>query len=191
MGKRVVVVAAGDTERLALPRLLAGHGARLDIRKTRHGTVTIDDATRIITAAYWEGVGRDEPPDKAIVLVDADGKPPEAVLRALRDEVPRRLKKVPIPVLFTHAQWHLEAWFFGDARGLAAYLRRDVGGVEASRPDEIQQPKAHLKNLLGENIVYTARMAAEIAAAVDPKEVRKRSPSFAALVAGVRNGRVA
>lgn len=188
MGRHVVLVASGETERHALPRLLGGASASLDVRTTRHGKITADDTAKIITAAYWEGFGRGKPPDKAIVLVDADGRSPESILPPLEEEIARRLKRIPISLLLAHAQWHLEAWFFGDAQRLQEYLKRDVGNIDPSLPDEIRMPKAHLKNLLGDDVVYTARVAGEIADVLDPEEISKRSPSFAGLIGKVRNG---
>ena len=97
------------------------------------------------------------------MLVDVDGKAPTDVLRPFEDDLPSRLGAgIGARVLCAHAQWHLEAWYFGDAPNLRAYLGRSVGSVDTSKPDEIKNPKGHLKQLLGDR-VYTARVSEGIA----------------------------
>jgi len=108
------------------------------------------------------------------------------------DRLRRHGATIPTNTEYTYAQWHLEAWYFADAEN----LRRDLGGrslghVDTSRPDEITRPKEHLKNLLRrDQIVYTARLSAEIAEQLDPHRIEGRSPSFRAFGLAVRNGLV-
>ncbi|MDD9988260.1 MAG: hypothetical protein OXQ31_18430 [Spirochaetaceae bacterium] len=90
-------------------------------------------------------------------------------------------------VLYAYAQEHLEAWYFADAENLGSYLGRDAGQVDTSRPDEIRNPKLHLRHLLGER-VYTARVSEEIARALSPGTIAGRSPSFRKFVDAVMNG---
>ena len=85
------------------------------------------------------------------------------------------------------AQWHLEAWYFADVTGLRAYLGRDPGNVDTSRPDEIQNPKLHLKNLL-EDRIYTTVISEEISKTLMPQTIAGRSPSFHDFVGAIRNG---
>lgn len=45
-------------------------------------------------------------------------------------------------IQYAYAQWHLEAWYFGDAEGLRRYLGgKALGNVDTSQPDEIHNPK--------------------------------------------------
>ncbi|MGC8641666.1 MAG: hypothetical protein ACP5XB_17505, partial [Isosphaeraceae bacterium] len=81
----------------------------------------------------------------------------------------------------------LEAWYFADVQAMREYLDRDEGSVDASQPDAIQNPKLHLKHLLGER-VYTAVISEEIARSVNPEIIDQRSPSFHGFVEAVRNG---
>jgi hypothetical protein len=87
------------------------------------------------------------------------------------------------------ARWHLEAWYFADASGLRVYLEGAPGSVDTSKPDEIQNPKLHLKHLLGER-AYTAVISEEIAKGLNPQTIGQRSPSFRGFLEAVRNGKL-
>ncbi len=89
-------------------------------------------------------------------------------------------------MLYAYAQWHLEAWYFADATNLREYLHRDLGSVDASKPDEIENPKLHLTNLLPQ--FYTSRVSEEIAEVLKPQTIEGRSPSFKRFVEVVKNG---
>ena len=130
-------------------------------------------------------------PAKFVILVDTDGKAPEDVVAPFRDSLPARLgNEIGAEVLYAYAQWHLEAWYFGDVMKLRAFLGGAVGTVDASKPDEIQNPKLHLKNLLGDR-VYTARVSEEIAERMNAATIAQRSPSFQGFLEAVTNGSVA
>ena len=90
-------------------------------------------------------------------------------------------------MLCAYAQPHLEAWYFADAENLGNYLGRDTGQVDTSKPDEIRNPKLHLRHLLGERI-YTARISEEIAATLDADTIVGRSPSFERFIDAIMNG---
>ena len=62
-----------------------------------------------------------------------------------------------------------------------------LGNVDTSKPDEIQNPKLHLKNVLGDR-VYTARVSEEIARKLDAATIAQRSPSFEGFLEAVTNG---
>ena len=67
------------------------------------------------------------------------------------------------------------------------YSGRDLGQVDTSKPDEIHNPKLHLKHLLG-NRVYTARVSEEIAKILNTSTIAGRSPSFRKFVDTIMNG---
>lgn len=141
---------------------------------------------RIARAAWFETNGLGQAPDKLVVLVDADGKPTDQAIAALESPLIQRLRDLPVTVRVAAARQHLEGWFFGDEQGLRGYLGRSLGSVDASAPDDIADPKRHLRNLLTE--FYTARIAEEIAASLTPETIYGRSASFATFVDTVRNG---
>ncbi len=192
MSKRVIVIASGETERRSLPHLLEHLRQEdidlVDIRfPPRHQDLRTDVAVRLVHAVWFERMGT-EPPDKIVILVDLDGKQPEEKLDALSESLPRRLmSQVSASVLFAYAQWHLESWFFADEQNLRKYLGRNLGNVDASNPDQIQNPKLHLKNLLA-NGTYTAAISEEIAKCLDARTIERRSPSFGNFLRNVRNG---
>ena len=192
MDKRVVVIASGETERRSLPRLVSqlesiGDSVSQILIPPRNRQLNVLMAERLIKRAWYDNPAK--PPDKFVVLVDADGKTPESVVGPFIEQLPARLGgDIDAAVLFAYAQQHLEAWFFGDADNLRNWLGgRALGGVDASKPDEIQNPKQHLKNLLGGG-VYTAPVAAEIAGTLDAQVIAQRSPSFEGFVEAVING---
>lgn len=187
----MVVVASGETERRALPHLLAhlkDEGVFADDVRIppRNGTLNVEMAEKLIKAAWYEDVG--SPPDKIVVLLDVDGKAPTDVLRPFEQDLPRRLDAdMGARVLCAYAQWHLEAWYFGDAANLRTYLGRSAGSVDTSKPDAIEDPKGHLKQILSDR-VYTARVSEEIASTLHGPTIADRSPSFRGLVDATLNG---
>ena len=152
----------------------------------RNGALTVDVVEKLLKSAWYNSSGN-QTPDKFVVLLDADGKNPDTVLELLRLNLVKRLEaEITAPILFAYAQWHLEAWFFGDSQNLRDYLDRDLGSVDASNPDAIDNPKLHLKHLLGGN--YTRRTSEAIARVLDPQTIIGRSPSFRGFIDAVRNG---
>ena len=190
MSKHVIVIASGETERRALPYLVRHLSERgvlaEDVRiPPRNMALDVEMAESLIKAAWYENL--DAPPDKFVVLVDVDRRDPTEVLEPMRTRLPARVRDVGAGVLYAYAQAHLEAWYFADADNLRNYLGRAPGDVDASKPDEIENPKLQLRHLLGER-VYTARVSAEIASTVDAAAIVQRSPSFRTFVDAVMNG---
>ncbi len=194
MARHVVVIASGETERRALPHLVAylrDEGVTVQSIRVppRNMGLRVQMAERLIKAAWYESVC--EFPDKFVILVDLDGKSPEEVLRPFQEQLSSRLgNEIKATVQFAYARRHLEAWYFADSTRLRCYLGRALGHVDYSRPDEIQNPKLHLKNLLGDRRLYTARVSEEIAIKLDAQTIAQRSPSFSVFVDAVRNGDV-
>ena len=191
MPKRVIVIASGETERRALPHLLShlrDEGIVLaDVRiPSRNRGLRVKIVEKIIKSAWYES---QTPPDKFVLLVDVDGKDPDATLAPFKHDLPGRLPSEVRPKLqYAYAQWHLEAWYFADSQNLRTYLRgKALRSVDASKPDEIQNPKQHLKNLL-ERSTYTARTSEDIARTLDARTIAQRSPSFDGFLSAVRNG---
>jgi hypothetical protein len=191
MGKDVVVIASGETERRSLPHLVAHLGEKeiavVDVRIPPGGkALNLEMAEKIVKASWFERIAA--PPDKFVVLVDTDGKDADEVLRPFREQLAGRIgAKIGAQLQFACAQWHLEAWYFADVSGLRAYLKRAPGSVDTSKPDEIQNPRLHLKHLLGER-AYTAVISEEIARRLNAQTISQRSPSFRGFLEAVRNG---
>ena len=190
MAKRVLIIASGPTELSALPRLLEhldSEGTGVDIRiPPGHRQLRPNVLVPIIISAQYDF--QEGPPDKCVILVDTDGKSPQEVINPIRQGLQRTQWPQAFPgVKFAYAQWHLEAWFFADAANLRTYLGRSLGNVDPNEPDQIQNPKHHLQQLLG-NLTYTAHVASEIAAHLDPRTIIHRSPSFRNFLETIRNG---
>ena len=192
MTKRVLIIGSGETERRVLPvllRRLRDEGIYAeDVRiPSGGGSLTLKTVVRIARAAWFETNAVGQAPDKLVVLVDANGKSTDDAIAELESPLTGRLGELPLTVRVAAAKRHLEAWFFGDEEGLRAYLGRNLGNVDASAPDDIRDPKHHLRNLLAGEL-YTARIAEEIARRVAPEAIYGRSASFANFVDTVRNG---
>ena len=191
MTKRVVVIASGETERNALPHLLA--------HLTAEGIVVVDVLIpdrnqqlhpRVVRPLIYSALYgyEDGPPDKIVVLVDTDGKSADDSLRPIRQNLQSAATaRAPLGIHYAYAQWHLEAWYFADDRNLRNYLGRNLGSVNPNQPDRIENPKQHLKNLLPGRI-YTSEISETIAEKLNPDTIARRSPSFAGFLAAVRNG---
>ena len=190
MAKHVVIIASGETERRALPHLVQHLQARSitvgEVRiPPRHRALNAQAAEQLIKATRYENLS--PRPDKFVLLVDLDGADPDAALEPMRNQLLERVDDIPADVLCTYAQQHLEAWYFADAENLRNYLGRALGSVDTSKPDEIQNPKLHLKHVLRER-TYTARVSEEIAMTLDAGTIAERSPSFMKLVEAITNG---
>src|SRR5437660_1627362 len=95
MSKHVVVIASGETERRALPHLVAHLKAEdifvIEVRRPDgHKALNIEMAEKLVKAAWFAPTGN-VTPDKFVILVDADGKDPDQALRPFRDQLPGRL----------------------------------------------------------------------------------------------------
>jgi hypothetical protein len=190
VGKKVVVIAAGLTERRAIPHLTRHLiGDQISVSEVRipasNGALTPERARQIIKAAWYESLGSPLQPEKFVVLIDADGR--QSLDQVQRfEETCCHLGEIKVPCLIVVAQWHLEAWFFAHAEALREFLGRDTGNIDTSTPDSIINPKLHLKHILAEP--YTAGVAEEIAKRLSPDIIRQRSPSFASFETALRNG---
>lgn len=189
MARAVVVIASGETERRSLPHLVA-HLQDINVVEVRippgGKALNVEMADKLVRAVWFERIAA--PPDKFVILMDTDGKSADEVLRPFREQLPSRIpQKISAQLLFACAQWHLEAWYFADSSGLRGYLERALGSIDASKPDEIQNPKLCLKGLLGER-VYTAVISEEIAKVLNAQAIAARSPSFRGFLAAVKNG---
>ena len=191
MARNVIVIASGRTEQRSLPHLLSylrEQGTYVtEIRiPPNNRTLSYSVAASIIKSIWY--VNPEDAPEKFVLLVDVDGKDPESVVVPLRETLTKRLpEEIHVRVQYAYAQWHLEAWYFADAANLRAYFSRSAGHVDTSKPDEIENPKNHLKQLLFPR-TYTARVSEEIARTLDPRTIAGRSPSFKGFVKAVLNG---
>ena len=182
----MVVIASGLTERRALPYLVA----HLQTRKVSvrippgYRALSVEMVEKLIKAAWYEDLR--EPPDKFVLLLDLDGAGSDEVFRPFRERLPARLSDIGAPLKYAYAKPHLESWYFADGSNLRAYLGRALGSVDVSKPDEIESPKLHLRNILDRR--YTSMISEQIARSLDAVTIAKRSPSFRGFLDAVSNG---
>ena len=192
MAKRVIVVASGETERQALPHLLA-HMTRQGIAvdeiriPPNNRVLSATICEKVVKAVWYEKVNTPSAPDKFVIVVDTDRRSPQDVIDELRDQLSERLSSIDVDIHYACACQHLEAWYFADAQNLRKFLGKSLGNVDASKPDDIDNPKHHLKNLLGSRI-YTTQLSSDIAQALDATVIADRSPSFSGVLAAIANG---
>ena len=185
MAKHVIVIASGETERRALPHLVSHLGdegvSMVEVRiPPGNRMLSFQMAEKLIKSAWYEPPGHSR----------ADGADPDEVLAPFKENLPGRLGgEIRATVLYAYAQWHLEAWYFADVANLRSYLGQAPGDVDTSKPDEIQNPKLHLKNILGSR-TYTARVSEEIARTLNGRVIAQRSPSFGGFLEAVVNGKL-
>ena len=186
MSKCVVVIASGEKERRSLPRLLSHLNDRhVEVRiPPRNRTLNVDEVYRLIQSARFE-----LRPDKYVILVNVGGRFPSDLVEPLRKGVVARFdEQFSSQIKFAYAQWHLEAWYFGDSQSLRDYFQgKALGKVDTSQPDKINNPKLHLTNLLGAEF-YSARVSEEIAGNLNARTIAGRSPSFELFLSAVMNG---
>ena len=190
MTKNVIVLASGETERRALPHLVLHLQNRgvfvMEVRiPPRNGALGVQIVEKIIRDV-WYGP-RSTPLDKFVILLDVDRKLPDRVLEPFRILSERLGGELGVAIRCAYAQWHLESWYFADAANLRGYFGRALGSIDTTKPDEIQNPKLHLKHLLDDRI-YTARVSEEIARQLDASIIAGRSPSFKGFLDAVMNG---
>jgi hypothetical protein len=94
MGKNVVVIASGETERRSIPHLVVHLQAEditvLEVRIPPGGrALNVAMAEKLLKASWFERIAA--PPDKFVVLADADGRAPDDVLRPFREQLPARI----------------------------------------------------------------------------------------------------
>ncbi len=110
MAKRVLVIASGQTELNALPRLLAHlseEGITIDVRiPDRHRKIAPNVVAPIIYSALHDS--ENGPPDKYVVLVDTDGRTAAETLRPVQEGLQRTsVSRYVENLQYAYAQWHL------------------------------------------------------------------------------------
>ena len=188
MDKRVVIVASGETERRALPHLAfhlraCGVSVSSVLIPPGNRALSVEMAEKLIKAAWYEDLSA--PPDKFVLLMDLDQAEADEVLSPFGD-LPERLGAIHAPIQFAYAKPHLEGWYFADSLNLRNHLGRSLGSIDTSKPDEINNPKLHLRHILGQ--IYTSRTSEEIAKSLDASVMAQRSPSFRGFLDAILNG---
>ena len=137
MPKKVVIIASGQTEAAALPRLLRCLEPDIVVDEVRIPSSNRDLSVNVIESlirAAWFVKAEDDRPHKFIVVVDVDKREPAEVLGPIQEDLHGRLRDVTADVQYAYAQQHLEAWYFADVENLKKYLGgREPGKINASK----------------------------------------------------------
>ena len=87
-------------------------------------------AEKLIKSAWYEAAGA--PPDKLVILVDADGADPDEVLAPFKENLPGRLGgEIRATVLYAYAQWRRPGTPM--LRTEATWVKRPVMWIPQSR----------------------------------------------------------
>jgi len=122
----------------------------------------------------WDNQGG--PVDKALVIRDADGKAPQALMATMRAKIADR--QFIFPVEFVVIVQELETWLLADHEAIAKTTSTSISEVYGVL-EEIHDPKQRLQTILSEaGVAYTAEVARSIAAASDLARLAYRCPSF-------------
>lgn len=131
------------------------------------------------------GKGLDPAVDRVLVLVDADADDCRALKGALTD-VLATIEPRPV-VLFRIAVEELEAFYLGDLAALAhAYPSFDRELARRYPPDDIFGTAEHFGRVVGDGGLNKVAWATEMGRRLTTSAERSRSPSFRALVTGLR-----
>ena len=166
---RIGVVVEGACDVAALPILIrkCRNDARVVTRECR-GPI-FGKFPRIL-----DELERRRTIDKALVICDADGELPSALLTRMRRELAGHRYRFPVEPLVIVQE--LEAWLLADEEAL-----ENVVGIKVlfRNPEDFKDPKQELERLLSQrNQIYTAARARRIAEAIRIPILSKRCPSF-------------
>ncbi len=119
--------------------------------------------------------------EKALVVSDAHGRSPEALVAELRREIQNVW--LPFPVHYVVVVQELEAWLLADHLALDSVVtgRGGRGGFQppTHSPESADDPKRELLILLGNaGVSYTQAVAREIAQRSDLQRIAYWSESF-------------
>lgn len=128
---------------------------------------------------------RGQPVDKALVIRDADGKNPHELITRMETSIGSR--SYPFPVKFVVIVQELEAWLLADQEALSQVTRRRISAIN-SPLESIVDPKRRLESILSEaGIVYTAKVARQIASTAILERIEYRCSSFRTFRQAIRD----
>jgi hypothetical protein len=163
----VAVIVEGDYDKVAISAL---------VKRCRKGVTVVARQCRGQVSGKFPGIvaelNRSYRLERVLVVSDAEGRPPEQVLRTLRERMTGTYRFPVIPLVIVEM---LEAWLIADPTA----LEKVVGSKRDFRsPEKVRDPKTNLANLFSRNALYTPEMARRIVEAIDLPRLRQRCPRF-------------
>ena len=131
----------------------------------------------------FEHVHHGKPVDKALVVCDADQKPPDKVRESLSQRVEHLARPRAGNLHFCIVRQELETWLLADENAINS-VASERGGHARVPPvqehlESIGDPKTRLHNLLSmAGLVATPAVYQQIASRLDLETLRQRCPSF-------------
>ena len=164
------VVVEGVFDEAVIPLFVRrfSSGARVITRKCR-GTVTGRLAGLLLE------LHRSHRPEKVLVVADADGAQPSAIISAISSKTAGHYPFAVRPIVIVQS---LEAWLLADGEALMR-----VVGINTSfrQPERIRDPKAEMRRILAKRTAYTPEIARRIAENIDLDLLSRRRPTFLSL----------
>ncbi|PYU34687.1 MAG: hypothetical protein DMG28_05205 [Acidobacteria bacterium] len=124
------------------------------------------------------------PVEKALVVVDSNGRNPAALEAQMQNKISGRTYSFREGVRFCVVVREIEAWLLGDLNAINTIPSNRGGGRATLRlnqsPEALVDPKVELERRLSQRGVgYTSAMARRIAAAADLGMLERHCHSFA------------
>jgi hypothetical protein len=141
---------------------------------------------------YFEHVHLGNPVDKALVVCDADQKPPAELRASLSQETRNRASWPADKLHICIVRQEIETWLLSDENAVNSVASERGGHARIARvqedPENIGDPKARLRTLpSAAGLVATPAVYQQIASRLDLETLRQRCPSFQEFEQAVRN----
>ena len=173
-----VILASGQNELLALPKLMGQRGKTGQVLIPPNNGFLRHAVVNLVEVAFGSY------DDVALtVLVDTHEQPARDAIGHVKTAVEGLSGRPDISfdaIRYVAVVPHLEGWFFGDANGLSAYLGEDAGTPGIN-------PKRTLSGLLVQQkrLNYSSRLAEDIARRVDANTIYGNCRSFRDFIDGL------
>jgi hypothetical protein len=140
----------------------------------------------------FEHVHHGEAVEKALVVCDADQKPPDELRASLSQEIRNRAYWPAYKLHICIVRQEIETWLLADENAINSIAAGRGGQNRVTRvPGELESiadPKQRLHNLLSKvGLPATPEVYKQIAANVDLETLRQRCPSFREFEQAVRD----
>ena len=140
----------------------------------------------------FEHVHHGKPVDKALVVCDADQKPPEEVRESLSRKIENLARWSAGNLHFCIVRQETETWLLADENAISSVASERGGHARVppvqEHPESISDPKSRLHNILSSaGLPATDNVYKQIASRLDLETLRRRCPSFREFEQAVRD----
>jgi hypothetical protein len=181
------VIVEGVFDAAALPELIrkcCTDDIHIETRVCRFASQLM--RRRLSFLEEFRYVVQGSPVDKALIIRDADGKNPNALVHRLNVTINTR--SYPFPVISVIIVQELETWLLADSAALSQVTGKSISEI-TELLETLIAPKQRLQNILSAaRVPYTKEVARKIAAVSHLEILEYRCPSFRVFRQALRNG---